>query len=124
MTPFGKRPENLQDLMADAALEALRLAGREPDALVVTTMAPEEFIGEGNFASQIGSYIGLSRIPALRVETATSSGAAALYTGFAMIASGLHRNILVLGGREPPRLGRGGSRSLTNPGVHRGNSQT
>ncbi len=100
MTRFGKRHEKLQDLMANAALDALRDAGREPDALVVTTMAPEEFIGEGNFASQISSYVGLSRVPAIRVETATSSGAAALYAGFAMIASGLHRNVLVLGGEK------------------------
>jgi acetyl-CoA C-acetyltransferase len=100
MTPFGRRPEKLQDIMADAALAAMRDAGREPDAIVVTTMSPEEFIGEGNFASQISSYIGLSHVPAIRVETATSSGAAALYAGFALIASGLHRNVLVLGGEK------------------------
>jgi acetyl-CoA C-acetyltransferase len=100
MTRFGKRPETLQDLIADAALDALREAGREPDAVVVTTMAPEEFIGEGNFASQISSYVGLSHVPAIRVETATSSGAAALYVGFSFIAAGLHRNVLVLGGEK------------------------
>lgn len=100
MTRFGKRPESLQDLMANAALEAMRDAGREPDALVVTSMAPEEFVGEGNLASQISSYVGLSHVPALRVETATSSGAAALYSGFSMVAAGLHRNVLVLGGEK------------------------
>ena len=100
MTRFGKRPESLQDLMADAALEALGEAGREPDALVVTSMKPEEFVGDGNFASQVSSYVGLSRVPSLRVETATSSGAAALYTGFAMIASGLHRNVSCLAAKK------------------------
>jgi acetyl-CoA C-acetyltransferase len=100
MTRFAKLPETLQDLMADAALESLKDADREPDAIVVTTMAPEEFIGEGNFASQISTYVGLSHVPSIRVETATSSGAAALYAGFAMIASGLHRNVLVLGGEK------------------------
>ena len=100
MTRFGRRSESLEDLMADAALEALAEADCQPDALVVTSMAPEEFVGEGNFASHIGTYLGLSRVPGLRVETATSSGAAALYTGFALIASGLHNRVLVLGGEK------------------------
>lgn len=104
MTPFGKRPESLQDLMANAALEMLRDSPREPDALVVTTMAPEDFVGEGNFASQMASYIGLSHVPAIRVETATSSGAAALYAAFAMVASGLRQNVLVMGGEKMTHL--------------------
>lgn len=100
MTRFGRRSEKLEDLMADAALEALREAGREPDALVVTSMSPEEFVGEGNFASHMSTYLGLSRVPGMRVETATSSGAAALYAGFAMVSSGLRQNVLVLGGEK------------------------
>ncbi|HYN15414.1 MAG TPA: hypothetical protein VES66_06460 [Terriglobales bacterium] len=100
MTRFGRRSETLEDLMADAALEALRETDRQPDALVVTAMDPEEFVGEGNFASHIGTYLGLSYVPALRVETATSSGAAALYAGFALIASGFHHNVLVVGGEK------------------------
>ena len=38
-------------------------------------MNPEEFVGEGNFASYVGTYLGLARVPSLRAETATSSGA-------------------------------------------------
>jgi len=100
MTRFGRRSESLDDLMADAALEAMRDADRQPDALVVTSMDPEEFVGEGNFASHVSTYLGLSRVPSLRVETATSSGAAALYTGFALIASGFHKDVLVIGGEK------------------------
>jgi len=100
MTRFGRRSETLEDLMADAALEALREANRQPDGLVVTAMDPEEFVGEGNLASHIGTYIGLSHVPGLRVETATSSGAAALYAGFALIASGFHNHVLVVGGEK------------------------
>jgi len=100
MTRFGRRTETLENLIAEAALEALHEANCQPDALVVTAMAPEEFVGEGNFASYIGTYLGLSRTPAIRVETATSSGAAALYTGFALIASGFHSRVLVVGGEK------------------------
>lgn len=105
MTRFGKRGESLQDLAAEAARGALADAQIErPEAIIVAAMNPEEFVGEGNFASQIATYIGCSRVPALRVETATSSGAAALYTGFALLAGGLYRSVLVVGGEKMTHL--------------------
>lgn len=105
MTRFGKRSESLQDLMAEAALAALEAASVEaPDAIVVAVMNPEEFVGEGNFASQMATYLGFAHTPALRVETATSSGAAALFTGFAAVAAGLHRSVLVVGGEKMTHL--------------------
>jgi acetyl-CoA acetyltransferase len=101
MTRFGRRDENLPDLMAEAALAALADAGIErPDALVVAAMNPEEFTGEGNYGSLIATRLGLSQVPALRVETATSSGVAAVYAAYAAIASGFHRSILVVGGEK------------------------
>ena len=101
MTRFGRRDENLPDLMAEAALAALADAGIErPDALVVAAMNPEEFTGEGNYASLIATRLGLSQVPALRVETATSSGVAAVFAAYAAIASGFHRSILVVGGEK------------------------
>src|SRR5438876_364810 len=42
--------------------------------------------------------------PALRVETATSSGAAALYAGVAQVAANLHRTVLVVGGEKMTHL--------------------
>ncbi len=105
ITRFGKRQESLQDLMAEAALSALQAASVEvPDTIVVAVMNPEEFVGEGNFASQIATYLGFAHVPALRVETATSSGAAALYAGFAAVAAGLHRSVLVVGGEKMTHL--------------------
>ena len=101
MTRFGRRDENLPDLMAEAALAALADAGIErPEALVVAAMNPEEFTGEGNYASLIATRLGLSQVPALRVETATSSGVAAVYSAYAAIAAGFHRSILVVGGEK------------------------
>src|SRR6185312_5515750 len=79
MTRFGRRNEDLPDLMAEAALATMTDAGVEhPAALVVAAMNPEEFTGEGNYGSLLGTRLGLSRVPAIRVETATSSGAAAV----------------------------------------------
>jgi acetyl-CoA C-acetyltransferase len=91
--------------MAEAACAALSAARLEaPDALVVAAMNPEEFIGEGNFASQIATYMGFAHVPSLRVETATSSGAAAVFTGFAAVAAGLYRSVLVVGGEKMTHL--------------------
>lgn len=101
MTRFGRRDENLPDLMAEAALTAMTDAGMDrPDALVVAAMNPEEFTGEGNYGSLLGTRLGLSHVPAIRVETATSSGVAAVYTGYASIAAGIHRSVLVVGGEK------------------------
>jgi acetyl-CoA C-acetyltransferase len=105
MTRFGKREETLPDLMVESALLALADAGIErPDAIVVAAMNPEEFTGEGNYGSLIATHLGLSRVPALRVETATSSGMAAVYAGFAAIAAGLHASVLIVGGEKMTHL--------------------
>src|SRR5436309_3686105 len=105
MTRFGRREESLPDLMAEAARGALSDAGLErPDALVVSTMNPEEFIGEGNFASHVATYLGLAHTPSLRAETATSSGVAALFAGFAAVAAGVYQSVLVVGGEKMTHL--------------------
>jgi acetyl-CoA C-acetyltransferase len=105
MTRIGRRSEALPELMADAAQVALAEAGVEaPDAIVVATMNPEEFLGDGNFASNVATHMGFADVPCLRIETATSSGAAAFYTGFAQVAAGLRRTVLVVGGEKMTHL--------------------
>jgi acetyl-CoA C-acetyltransferase len=105
MTRFGSRADSLADLMAEAGQGALAAAGLErPEALVVAAMNPEEFVGEGNFASRVATYLGLSHTPGLRAETATSSGAAALFTAFAAVAAGIYRSVLVVGGEKMTHL--------------------
>jgi acetyl-CoA C-acetyltransferase len=105
MTRIGRRSEPLADLMADAAHAALAEAGLEaPDAIVVATMNPEEFVGDGNFASNVATQMGFADVPALRVETATSSGAAAFYAGFSAVAAGLRQAVLVVGGEKMTHL--------------------
>ncbi|HXH83338.1 MAG TPA: hypothetical protein VNN07_10455 [Candidatus Tectomicrobia bacterium] len=105
MTRVGRRAEALRDLMAEAAHAALAEAGLEaPDSIVVATMNPEEFVGDGNFASHVASHLGFAEVPAIRVETATSSGAAAVYAAFAQVASGLARTVLVVAGEKMSHL--------------------
>src|SRR5438093_7302613 len=105
ITRIGRRGESLSDLMAEAAHAALRDAGLErPDAIVAAAMNPEEFVGDGNFASSTATHMGFAETPAMRIETATSSGAAALYAGFAQIAAGMRHAVLVVGGKKMTHL--------------------
>ena len=105
MTRIGRREEGLAELMAEAAHGALRAANLErPEAVVVSAMNPEEFVGEGNFASYVATYLGLARLPSVRAETATSSGAAALFTAYAAVAAGVYRSVLVVGGEKMTHL--------------------
>ena len=105
MTRVGRRREPLAELMADAGHAALAEAGLEaPDAIVVATMNPEEFIGDANFASNVATQMGFADVPSLRVETATSSGAAAVYAAFAQVAAGLRHAVLVVGGEKMTHL--------------------
>jgi acetyl-CoA C-acetyltransferase len=105
MTRIGRRSETLQALMAEAARAALAMADLEaPEAIVVGAMNPEEFVGDGNFASNVASHMGFADVPTARIETATSSGAAALYAGFADVAAGLRRTVLVVGGEKMTHL--------------------
>jgi acetyl-CoA C-acetyltransferase len=105
MTRIGRHAETLQELMAAAARAALADAALErPDAIVVAAMNPEEFVGDGNFASHVASHLGFAEVPALRVETATSSGAAAFFAAFAQVAAGLAARVLVVGGEKMTHL--------------------
>ncbi|MBI3329887.1 MAG: thiolase family protein, partial [Nitrospinae bacterium] len=105
MAAFGKRSETLQELIAEAARMVLERSERDVfDALYVGVMNPEEFSGESNIAASIADYLGLWGTPALRIETASSSGAAALHTAYYAVASGHLRSVLVVAGEKMTHL--------------------
>jgi acetyl-CoA C-acetyltransferase len=105
MTAFGKRNETLPELMAEAAEVALKRSGRGMlDAMYVGVMNPEEFSGESNIAAAITDHLGLWGLPAMRVETASATGAAALHAAFYAVASGYLRSVLVLAGEKMTHL--------------------
>jgi acetyl-CoA acetyltransferase len=105
MTKFGKSPLSLIELYAEAASAALAASPiQEIDALYLGAMNPEEFTGDSNIAAQVVEALGISGIPALRIETASSAGAAALHTACHAVASGYYRSVLVLGGEKMTHL--------------------
>ncbi len=101
MTQFGKSAKTLVELLYEAAVRALSATKiDEVEAIYVAAMNPEEFTGEGNLASRITEALSMSGIPAIRVETASSAGAAAFSAGLHAVASGGYRRVLVVGGEK------------------------
>jgi acetyl-CoA acetyltransferase len=104
-TKFGKSPKGLVEIMCEAASAAFAASKIEDvDAVYIGVMNPEEFIGDSNIAAHVVEALGLTGIPALRVETASSAGAAAIHAGFQGIASGCYRHVLVIGGEKMTHL--------------------
>ena len=105
MTKFGKDPRSLAEICHDAAQTALTSSEiQEVDAIYIGVMNPEEFTGDSNIASHIADALGLTGIPAVRIETASSAGAAAIQAGFQAVASGYYHRVLILGGEKMTHL--------------------
>ncbi|MFQ5416589.1 MAG: beta-ketoacyl synthase N-terminal-like domain-containing protein [Myxococcota bacterium] len=89
------------DLFAEAYRKALEdSAVRTFDAVQVGIMDSEEFENRANIAAKIADRLGLTGIPAVRTETASSTGAAALHEAYYKIASGEFETVLVLAGER------------------------
>ncbi|HYA30751.1 MAG TPA: thiolase family protein [Acidobacteriota bacterium] len=113
MTKFGKSPRTLAEIFCQAAELALRESATQTvDALYIGAMNPEEFTGDANIASQVVDALGLTGIPAVRVETASSAGAAAILAGFQAVASGYYRRVLVLAGEKMTHLSTSATTSI------------
>ena len=63
-------------------------------------MDSEEFENRANIATKVADRLGLTGIPAVRSETASSTGAAAFHEAYYKIASGEFETVLVLGGER------------------------
>ncbi len=94
---FGRRPEALLELAAEAAGAALAGIGRKPiDLLVVGNMLSGTINSTENLVSSLANQIGLETAAGLRVEAASASGAAAFHAGVLAIASGVYERVLVV----------------------------
>jgi len=89
------------DLFAEAYHRAIEDSPvRAFEALQVGIMDSEEFENRANVAAKVADRIGLTGIPAIRSETASSTGAAALHEAWAKVASGQCESVLVLAGER------------------------
>ncbi len=97
----GRVFETVFDLFARAyelALEDSRV--RSFDAVQIGIMDSEEFENRANIAAKIADRLGLTGVPAIRSETASSTGAAAFHEAWYKVASGQFESVLVLAGER------------------------
>lgn len=89
------------DLFAEAYHRALEDSPvRSFEAMQVGIMDSEEFENRANLAAKVADRLGLTGIPAIRTETASSAGAAAFHEAYYKIASGQCESVLVLAGER------------------------
>lgn len=101
MTKFGELwQQSLRDLFVEAAMKAIDDAGVDHiDSMYVGSMTPGLFVGQEHIGALMADYLGTAPVPAMRVESACSSGGMALRAGFFEVASG-HSDIVLVGGVE------------------------
>ncbi len=88
----------LRDLIAEAGLAALDEAGVDRvDAIFVGNMMSGILNAQENLGAYAADYLGLSGIPAFKVEAACGSGGAAVMNAAMAIKSGLFERVLVIG---------------------------
>ena len=98
-----------RDLFVEAYLELRSTVdkGMDPtaiEALYLGNFSSDLFEGQGHTAPIMADAIGLSQIPAVRVEDACASGGVALRQGVMAVASGMHDMVLVGGVERMTRL--------------------
>jgi acetyl-CoA C-acetyltransferase len=103
MSGFGAFPAlSTRDLFVQAYIEmaASMRSGFSPaaiDAVYIGNYSSDLFEGQGHTAPIMADWVGLTGLPATRIENACASGGAALRQAIIAVASGLHDAVLVGG---------------------------
>ncbi len=102
---FGRRSEDLVDLLAEAGSAALEGIGRKTvDALFVGTMAAGSLNDVENVTSRLADRLGLESSAGWRVEAASATGAAVFHAAAMAVASGQFQRVLVVAGEKMTNL--------------------
>jgi acetyl-CoA C-acetyltransferase len=101
MTKFGELwGQTIKDIFVEAATKAIADAGVDYiDSLYVGCMSSGLFVGQEHLGAVVADYLGVTPIPATRVESACASGGAAFRQAFLEVASGAS-DIVLAGGVE------------------------
>ena len=100
-TPFGAFPErDLRSLGVEAGLKCLQDAGAQAsqvEAFYLGNFAGPSFVGQNHLAPFIAGAMGISGVPATRLEAACASGGSAFFHAVSGVAAGLYDVVLVTG---------------------------
>jgi acetyl-CoA C-acetyltransferase len=99
MTKFGELWDmSLRDLFVDAALKAMGDAGVDTlDSMYIGNMSGGQFVGQEHLGPLMADHLGVSGVPAMRVESACASGGMALRAAYFEVASGMSDFVLASG---------------------------
>ncbi|PLX67441.1 MAG: thiolase [Denitrovibrio sp.] len=103
LSKFGKSDDKLIYKIREA-IENMDADLSEIEAVYLGLMNPEAFTGVGNIASYVTDKVGLSGVPSVRIETASSTGAAVFYLAYAAVRAGLYKSVLVLAAEKMTHL--------------------
>jgi len=101
ITKFGEIwKSSIKDLYVEAALKAIDNSEVDRiDSMYVGAMSSGLFVSQEHLGSMMADYLGVTPIPATRVESACASGGIAFRQAFMEIASGMS-DIVLAGGVE------------------------
>jgi acetyl-CoA C-acetyltransferase len=85
---------------ATKTLSSVSGKGKTPSALIVSSMNPQEFTGDDNITTMLADRLGLTPIPAFRIENAPASGSCALHQAVHAVQSRVYDPVLVVGGEK------------------------
>ncbi len=110
-------PGSIRELAFEAYKDAMMDAGMKPDQIDASIIcSAPEYDKQRTPAGLMAEYLGLNPQPTFYVESVCSSSSSGLRTAYAMIASGLHDVVMVLGfqkmseitsAESQERMGRG-----------------
>jgi acetyl-CoA C-acetyltransferase len=105
LTRFGRRPDSLVDLLAEAGAAALEGVGRKAiEAVFVGAMASGSLSNVENVTSRLADQLSLESTAGWRVEAASATGAAVFHSAALAVASGQFRRVLVAAGEKMSAL--------------------
>jgi len=102
--------KSLRDVFVEAALKAIDDAGVDRiDSMYVGCMSSGLFAGQEHLGGVMADYLGVTPIPATRIESACASGGVAFRQGFMEVASGMSEIVLVGGVEKMTDVSGGGA---------------
>lgn len=100
-TPIGRHTgKTIRELMVEASADLFETTPIKPDLIIVANMASPQFTNQNHLGVFLTDNLGLTGIPAFRVETACSSSGTAIHNAFLAIKSGLYNSVLIVGAEK------------------------
>lgn len=111
MTKFGELWEkSIRSLFVEAAKNALLDAGVDKiDSMYIGCMSGGLFVGQEHLGSLMADYLGMTPVPATRVESACASGGVAFRQAYMEVASGMSDIVLASGVEKMTDVDGGGA---------------